>query len=194
MSAPVVDNRTRGLPWHSINEVRRPANMVASFLSFPKNQGEKSMTEERHCIFCWDSDEPETLQPLFPGPGALSDVEPAAWVHKSCLEEYSSPTGDDVEEIAALGKMTDVDDDDPEDGSEVMAKDEISRLRERSELLDLLADAVDMLNIAMMEIHAWHASGSPTEEERQRLTEIEATRNRIRHALRGGTRGNDRHR
>jgi type VI protein secretion system component VasF len=59
------------------------------------------------------------------------------------------------------------------EGSETMAKDEISRLRERSELLDLLADAVDMLNIAMMEIHAWHASGSPTEEERQRLTEIE---------------------
>jgi hypothetical protein len=53
-------------------------------------------------------------------------------------------------------------------------RDEISRLRERSELLDLLADAVDMLNIAMMEIHAWHGSGSPTEEERQRLTEIEA--------------------
>ena len=47
-------------------------NMVASFLC-SKNQGEKSMTEERDCIFCWESDEPETLQPLFPGPGALSD-------------------------------------------------------------------------------------------------------------------------
>ena len=69
-----------------------------------------------------------------------------------------------------------------------MAKDEISRLHERNrELLDLLADAVDMLNIAMMEIHAWHASGSPTEEERQRFTEIEATRNRIRRALRRGS-------
>jgi hypothetical protein len=81
--------------------------MVASFLSFPKNQGEKSMTEERDCIFCWESDEPETLQPLFPGPGALSDVEPTAWVHKPCLEEYSSPPG--------LAKRIDVDDDDPED-------------------------------------------------------------------------------
>jgi hypothetical protein len=55
------------------------------------------------------------------------------------------------------------------EGSEAMAMDEISRLRERnSQLLDLLADAVDMLNIAMMEIHAWQASGSPTEEERKR--------------------------
>jgi type VI protein secretion system component VasF len=75
------------------------------------------------------------------------------------------------------------------EGSEAMEQDEISRLRERNrELLDLLADAVDMLNIAMMEIHAWHASGSPTEEERQRVTEIESTRNRIRRALRWGQR------
>ena len=73
------------------------------------------MNEERDCIFCWGSDEPETLQPLFPGPGALSDVEPTAWVHKSCLEEYSNHTGGDAEEIAALGKMIDVNDDDPED-------------------------------------------------------------------------------
>ena len=73
------------------------------------------MNEERDCIFCWESDEPESLQPLFPGPGALSDVEPTAWVHKSCLEEYSNPTGGDAEEIAAPGKMIDVDDDDPED-------------------------------------------------------------------------------
>jgi hypothetical protein len=73
------------------------------------------MTEERDCIFCWESDEPETLQPLFPGPGALSDVKPTAWVHKSCLEEYSNHTGGDAEEIAALGKMIKVDDDDPED-------------------------------------------------------------------------------
>jgi hypothetical protein len=78
--------------------------MVASFLPFPKNQGEKSMTEERHCIFCWDSDEPETLQPLFHGPGALSDVEPIAWVHKDCIEEYST-----------LAERIDVDDDNPED-------------------------------------------------------------------------------
>ena len=49
------------------------------------------MTEERDCIFCWESDEQETLQPLFPAPGALSDVEPTAWVHKRCLEEYSNP-------------------------------------------------------------------------------------------------------
>jgi hypothetical protein len=62
---------------------------------------------ERHCIFCWESDEQETFQPLFPGPGALSDVEPIAWVHKDCLEEYSSPPG--------LAKRIDVDDDDPED-------------------------------------------------------------------------------
>src|SRR5262252_9206346 len=72
------------------------------------------MTKERDCIFCWESDEPETLQPLFPGPGALSDVEPTAWVHKSCLEEYLISTGDDAEEIAALDKMIDVDDDDQE--------------------------------------------------------------------------------
>src|SRR5215813_4249234 len=72
------------------------------------------MTEERDCIFCWESDEPETLQPLFPGPGALSDVEPTAWVHTRCLEEYSSLTGDDAEQIAALGEMIDVDDDDRE--------------------------------------------------------------------------------
>jgi hypothetical protein len=52
------------------------------------------MTEERNCIFCWESDEPETLQPLSPGPGALSDVEPTAWVHKCCLETYSRPPGD----------------------------------------------------------------------------------------------------
>jgi hypothetical protein len=68
------------------------------------------MTEERDCIFCWESDGPETLQPLFPGPGALSDVEPTAWVHKRSLEEYSNPTGDDAEEVAALGEMIDVDD------------------------------------------------------------------------------------
>jgi hypothetical protein len=37
---------------------------------------------------------------------------PTAWVHKRCLEEYSNPTGDDVEEIAGLGKMIDVGDDD----------------------------------------------------------------------------------
>jgi hypothetical protein len=41
-------------------------------------------------------------------------VEPIAWVHKDCIEEYSSPPSDDVEEIAALGEMIDVDDDDPE--------------------------------------------------------------------------------
>jgi len=75
----------------------------------------RQSNEERDCIFCWESDEPESLQPLFPAPGALSDVEPTAWVHKRCLEEYSSPTGDDAEEIAALGEMIDVDDDDPED-------------------------------------------------------------------------------
>ena len=70
-----------------------------------------------------------------------------------------------------------------------MAEDEISRLRDRNrELLDLLADAVDMLNIAMMEIHAWHASGSPTEEERKRFNEIKATRDRIRHAIKRGSR------
>jgi hypothetical protein len=45
----------------------------------------------------------------------LSDVEPTAWVHKSCLEEYSNHTGGDAEEIVALGKMIDVDDDEPED-------------------------------------------------------------------------------
>ena len=72
------------------------------------------MTEERDCIFCWEADEPETLEPLFPGPGALSDVELTAWVHKRCLEVYSNPTGDDAEEIAALGEMIDVDDNDPE--------------------------------------------------------------------------------
>jgi hypothetical protein len=75
------------------------------------------------------------------------------------------------------------------EGSEAMAMDEISRLRERnSQLLDLLADAVDMLNIAMMEIHAWQASGSPTEEERKRFNEIKATRDRIRHAIQRGSR------
>ena len=72
------------------------------------------MTEERDGIFCWESDEPETLQSLFPGPAALSDVERTAWVHKRCLEVYSNPTGDDAEEIAALGEMIDVDDNDPE--------------------------------------------------------------------------------
>ena len=41
-------------------------------------------------------------------------MEPTAWVHKSCLEEYSNHAGGDAEEIAALGKMIDVDDD-PED-------------------------------------------------------------------------------
>src|SRR5262249_30345926 len=38
------------------------------------------------------------------GPGALSDVEPIAWVHKDCLEEYST-----------LAERIDVDDDKPED-------------------------------------------------------------------------------
>jgi hypothetical protein len=76
------------------------------------------MTEERDCIFCWESDKPETLQPLFPGPGALSDVEPTAWVDKRCLEEYSNPTGDDAEKIAALAaeiNEIDEDEDEPED-------------------------------------------------------------------------------
>jgi hypothetical protein len=73
------------------------------------------MTEERDGIFCWESDEPETLQSLFPGPAALSDVERTAWVHKRCLEVYSTPTGDVAEEIGALGEMIDVDDDDPEE-------------------------------------------------------------------------------
>ena len=74
------------------------------------------MTEERHCIFCWESGEPETLQPLFPGPGALSDAEPIAWVHKDCLDEYSSPTSDDAEKIAALAaEINEIDEDEDED-------------------------------------------------------------------------------
>jgi hypothetical protein len=75
------------------------------------------MAEERHCMFCWASDQQETFQPLFPGPGALPDLEPIAWVHKDCLEEYSSPTGDDAEEIAALAaEIDEIDEDElPED-------------------------------------------------------------------------------
>jgi hypothetical protein len=107
----------------------------------PKNQGEKSMTEERDCIFCWESDEPETLQPLFPGPGALSDVEPTAWVHKSCLEEYSNPTGDDVEEIAALAaEIDEIDEDEPEDFVELERED-----MEPAELWDrVIADLTEL--------------------------------------------------
>jgi hypothetical protein len=75
----------------------------------------QTVNEERDCIFCWESDEPETLQPLFSRPGALSDMEPAAWVHKSCLEEYSNHTDDDAEQIAALREMIELDEDDPED-------------------------------------------------------------------------------
>jgi hypothetical protein len=64
------------------------------------------MAEERDCIFCWESDEPATLQPLFPGPGALSDVEPIAWVHKGCLQEYAAaPDEGDPETMAAMAEL-----------------------------------------------------------------------------------------
>src|SRR5215831_7434928 len=40
----------------------------------------------------------------------IRDSRPTAWVHKRCLKEYSSPTGDDAKEIAALGKNDDTED------------------------------------------------------------------------------------
>ena len=101
------------------------------------------MTEERDCIFCWESDEPETLQPLFPGPGALSDVEPTAWVHKSYLEEYSNHTGGDAEEIAALAaEIDEFDEDEAEDLVELERED-----MEPAELWDrIVADLSEIEN------------------------------------------------
>ena len=99
------------------------------------------MNEVRDCIFCWESDEPETLQPLFPASGALSDMEPTAWVHKSCLEEYSNPTGGDAEEIAALAaEIDEIDEDEPEDFVEPERED-----MEPAELWDrVIADLIEI--------------------------------------------------
>ena len=98
------------------------------------------MSEERDCIFCWESDEPETLQPLFPGPGVLSDVEPTAWVHKSCLEEYSNHTGGDAEEIAALAaEIDEFDEDEAEDFVEEREVMESADLWER-----VIADLIEI--------------------------------------------------
>jgi hypothetical protein len=68
--------------------------------------GGTPMAKDRHCIFCWESDEPTTLQPLFAGPGALPDVEPIAWVHKDCLQEYAAaPDEGDPETMAAMAEL-----------------------------------------------------------------------------------------
>jgi hypothetical protein len=101
------------------------------------------MTEERDCIFCWESDEQETLQPLFPAPGALSDVEPTAWVHKRCLDEYSNHTGGDAEEIAALAaEIDEFDEDEAEDLVELERED-----MEPAELWDrIVADLSEIEN------------------------------------------------
>jgi hypothetical protein len=67
-------------------------------------------------------------------------VEPTAWVHKSCLEEYSNHTGGDAEEIAALGKMIDVDDDDAEDFSQFEREEmDSAELRKR-----VIADLIEI--------------------------------------------------
>ena len=98
------------------------------------------MNEERDCIFCWESDEPETLQPLFPGPGALSDVEPTAWVHKSCLEEYSNHIGGDSGELAALAaEIDEFDEDEAEDFVEEREEMESADLWER-----VIADLIEI--------------------------------------------------
>ena len=71
----------------------------------------------------------------------MSDVEPTAWVHKSCLEEYSNPTGDDVEEIAALAaEIDEIDEDEPEDFVELERED-----MEPAELWDrVIADLTEL--------------------------------------------------
>jgi hypothetical protein len=42
------------------------------------------MTDKR-CIFCFESDDPEDIQPLYAGP---TNAQPVAWVHVQCLADY----------------------------------------------------------------------------------------------------------
>jgi hypothetical protein len=70
-------------------------------------------------------------------------MEPTAWVHKSCLEEYSNPTDDDAEKIAALAaeiEEIDEDEDEPEDFVEFERED-----MEPAELWDrVIADLIEI--------------------------------------------------
>jgi hypothetical protein len=43
------------------------------------------MTAQR-CIFCFEADDPEDIQPLFAG---SANAVPVAWVHTHCLADYS---------------------------------------------------------------------------------------------------------
>jgi hypothetical protein len=43
------------------------------------------MTAQR-CIFCFEADELEDIQPLYAGP---ANGQPVAWVHTQCLADYA---------------------------------------------------------------------------------------------------------
>jgi hypothetical protein len=40
----------------------------------------------QRCIFCFETDDPEDIQPLYAGP---SQAQPVAWVHTQCLADYA---------------------------------------------------------------------------------------------------------
>jgi len=44
------------------------------------------MTAQR-CIFCFDADDLEEIQPLYGGP---TIAQPVAWVHTYCLADYAT--------------------------------------------------------------------------------------------------------
>jgi hypothetical protein len=44
------------------------------------------MTKPR-CIFCFDAEDPEDIQPLYAG--SASGQQPVAWVHVHCLADYA---------------------------------------------------------------------------------------------------------
>jgi hypothetical protein len=56
-----------------------------------------------HCIFCWEAIDGEIMQPLFAGPGAQQGAEPIAWVHKDCLEEYTTDPSEYEPKVIAAG-------------------------------------------------------------------------------------------
>jgi hypothetical protein len=43
------------------------------------------MTDKR-CIFCFEAEDPEDIQPLYAG---QSNTQPVAWVHAQCLADYA---------------------------------------------------------------------------------------------------------
>jgi hypothetical protein len=80
-----------------------------------------------HCIFCWESIDGEIMQPLFAGPGAQQGAEPIAWVHKDCLEEYTTDPSEYEPKVIAVGaELSESGADDDEDVSSELGREDMS--------------------------------------------------------------------